>query len=130
MVLIVIIVYKSTDNLLSLSTVKRTFNINSNYYYYYRLETAVPCTDCSGVAFCSVECKKTALNTYHKYECHYLDLLIGSGMSILCFAALRIVSQENVKYFTEGCLENKSFSHHPYRQVYRNVKQIFIKSFT
>ncbi|KAL4717714.1 hypothetical protein ACJJTC_000863 [Scirpophaga incertulas] len=51
------------------------------------------CTKCSAVAFCSVQCRDSALSTYHQYECQYLDLFIGSGMSILSHIALRIISQ-------------------------------------
>ncbi|XP_037030405.1 SET and MYND domain-containing protein 4 [Bradysia coprophila] len=58
-----------------------------------RLVAPQGCDDCSGVAFCSVQCKKIACSTYHKYECKFMDLLIGSGMSILCFLALRLITQ-------------------------------------
>lgn len=51
------------------------------------------CDNCAAVAFCSVECKQTACRTYHKYECKFGDLLIGSGMSVLCYMALRAVTQ-------------------------------------
>lgn len=63
------------------------------YDCFTRLTAPYNCYDCSGVAFCSPECRDRACSTYHKYECQYLDLLIGSGMSILCFTALRIILQ-------------------------------------
>ncbi|XP_065226912.1 SET and MYND domain-containing protein 4-like [Planococcus citri] len=85
------------------------------HHCFQRLESGVPCSDCCAVAFCSLKCRLAALNSYHKYECHYLDLLIGSGMSVLSFAALRIVTQQNVKYFIDA-LDPKNTQHH-YNQV-------------
>lgn len=60
---------------------------------FVRLVAPIGCTECASVAFCSVECRDIALSTYHKFECKYLDLLIGSGMSILCHLSLRMVIQ-------------------------------------
>lgn len=56
---------------------------------------AVPygCDGCSAVAFCSPACQRIACSTYHRYECRFGDLLIGSGMSVLCYVALRAVTQ-------------------------------------
>ncbi|KAJ0183945.1 hypothetical protein K1T71_000368 [Dendrolimus kikuchii] len=56
-------------------------------------EAPVWCPKCSGVAFCCVKCKDTAVNTYHAYECPFLDLFLGSGMSVLTHIALRMVTQ-------------------------------------
>lgn len=58
-----------------------------------RLVVPYGCPECSGVAFCSLECRDTACATYHRFECKFMDLLIGSGMSVLCFLALRAVTQ-------------------------------------
>lgn len=66
---------------------------SNNFIYPKRLVAPQGCDDCSGVAFCSVECKKIACSTYHKFECKFMDLLIGSGMSILCYLALRLIVQ-------------------------------------
>merc|ERR1719264_1942221 len=30
---------------------------------------AVPCPTCSAAVFCSLKCRKSAVSTYHKYEC-------------------------------------------------------------
>lgn len=60
---------------------------------FARLVAPIGCTECASVAFCSSGCRDIALSTYHKFECKYLDLLIGSGMSILCHIALRLVLQ-------------------------------------
>ncbi|CAH2245193.1 jg260 [Pararge aegeria aegeria] len=51
------------------------------------------CPNCSGVAFCTTKCRDAALSTYHLYECQFLDLFIGSGMSMLSHIALRMVTQ-------------------------------------
>lgn len=56
-------------------------------------EAPVWCPKCSGVAFCSIACRDAAVSTYHAYECQFLDLFIGSGMSILSHIALRMVTQ-------------------------------------
>nr|CAH7752679.1 unnamed protein product [Callosobruchus chinensis] len=63
------------------------------HHCFNRLVAPVGCPDCSNVAFCSSACRDTALKAYHRYECKYLDLLIGSGMSILSHTALRMVTQ-------------------------------------
>ncbi|RVE43980.1 hypothetical protein evm_011364, partial [Chilo suppressalis] len=60
-------------------------------------EAPVGCPKCSAVVFCSVQCRDTAVSTYHPHECQYLDLFIGSGMSILSQIALRIVTQAGLE---------------------------------
>ncbi|XP_069365158.1 SET and MYND domain-containing protein 4 isoform X1 [Maniola hyperantus] len=56
-------------------------------------EAPVWCPNCSGVAFCTTKCRDIAVSTYHSYECQFSDLFIGSGMSILSYIALRMVTQ-------------------------------------
>ncbi|KAI5699330.1 hypothetical protein M8J75_001218 [Diaphorina citri] len=75
--------------------------------------TPIPCTECSTSVFCSVDCQKVALSTYHRYECKFMDLLIGSGISILSLTALRIVTQSSVEYF-----RNYDQSSHPFYKIY------------
>jgi len=41
------------------------------------------------------------MGSYHRYECHYMDLLVGSGMSILCHLALRIITQSGLQHFLD-----------------------------
>ncbi|XP_026741665.1 SET and MYND domain-containing protein 4 [Trichoplusia ni] len=65
---------------------------------FKRLETCeseapVWCPKCSGVAFCGIQCRDAAVSTYHAYECPFLDLFIGSGMSVLSHIAIRMVTQ-------------------------------------
>ncbi|XP_050511368.1 SET and MYND domain-containing protein DDB_G0273589-like isoform X2 [Diabrotica virgifera virgifera] len=77
------------------------------HHCFNRLQAPIGCSDCSNVAFCKPACRDAALSSYHSYECKYLDLLIGSGMSILAHTALRMVTQQKL----EKCLEiykNKS----------------------
>lgn len=57
------------------------------------IEIAYACPNCAGVAFCSIECQKEACSTYHAFECKFMDMMIGSGMSILCFIAFRMITQ-------------------------------------
>lgn len=59
----------------------------------YSIEIAYACSNCAGVAFCSIECQKEACSTYHAFECKFMDMMIGSGMSILCFIAFRMITQ-------------------------------------
>lgn len=49
------------------------------------------------MAFCKSECRDAAISSYHKFECKYLDILIGSGMSILSHTALRMITQNSLK---------------------------------
>ncbi|XP_075991128.1 SET and MYND domain containing, class 4, member 2 [Anticarsia gemmatalis] len=56
-------------------------------------EAPVWCPKCSGVAFCSIKCRDAAVTTYHAFECPFLDLFTGSGMSVLSHIALRMVTQ-------------------------------------
>ncbi len=46
--------------------------------------------------------RKVALSTYHRYECKSIDFLIASGMSIICFLALRAVTGRSVRFFREN----------------------------
>ncbi|XP_046669354.1 SET and MYND domain-containing protein 4-like [Homalodisca vitripennis] len=68
------------------------------HHCFMRLRSAVPCMECAGLAFCSPACRDAALS-YHRYECRYVDLLIGSGMSILCHIALRTITQQEYSYW-------------------------------
>ncbi|XP_034105581.1 SET and MYND domain-containing protein 4 [Drosophila nasuta] len=63
------------------------------HHCFKRLRTPVACLHCSGIAFCSAQCMGEACESYHRFECQFMDLFIGSGMSILCFIALRVFTQ-------------------------------------
>uniref|UniRef100_A0AAR5QBJ1 Protein-lysine N-methyltransferase SMYD4 n=1 Tax=Dendroctonus ponderosae TaxID=77166 RepID=A0AAR5QBJ1_DENPD len=77
------------------------------HHCFTSLKSPFGCPDCASVAFCSLDCKDQAIATYHKHECKYLDLLIGSGMSVLAHTSLRMITQ----FGLQRCLEiyrNKS----------------------
>ncbi|CAG9811410.1 unnamed protein product [Chironomus riparius] len=94
------------------------------YHCFVRLIAPIGCTSCASIAFCSVECRDAALSTYHKFECKYLDLLIGSGMSILCHIALRIIMKQGTpeKALEEGENVKKIFCSH---DSMRNLEDFF-----
>lgn len=93
-----------------------------------RLIAPVACKWCSSVAFCSRECRDQASSTYHRWECKFHNLFIGSGMSLNCYLALRIITQHNLEFFKElqprlkdsSVLPSESHPHRPddYLSVY------------
>ncbi|XP_050691384.1 SET and MYND domain-containing protein 4-like isoform X2 [Eriocheir sinensis] len=88
---------------------------------YARLVAPVPCRWCSGVAFCSPKCRDVALASYHRWECRFLDLLKGSGVSINVHLALRVATQHGLHFFKKlrdrlgqpPVLPSASSPHHP-----------------
>ncbi|XP_045625291.1 SET and MYND domain-containing protein 4 isoform X2 [Procambarus clarkii] len=62
-------------------------------------KAAIPCKKCSSVLFCSAECRQESF--FHTIECPILDLLVGSGMSINCFLAFRLVTQYPLSFFLD-----------------------------
>ena len=66
-----------------------------------RLKVAIPCKHCSRVAFCSIQCRDDAWNSFHQWECPYLDVLIGFGCSALARLALRIITSKPVSFFVQ-----------------------------
>ncbi|GJQ85448.1 hypothetical protein Trydic_g23873 [Trypoxylus dichotomus] len=66
------------------------------HHCFERLLAPVGCPTCCSVAFCEDKCRDLAINTYHSFECKYLDLMIGSGMSILAHTALRMITQNSL----------------------------------
>lgn len=65
--------------------------------FNFRLVAPVGCPNCISLAFCSTQCRDKALETYHNFECKILDMLIGSGMSILCHISLRMITQHGLE---------------------------------
>lgn len=72
---------------------------------FARLKAPIACDICANVGFCSKSCKQSA-DAYHRYECRILALLIGSGMSIVCHLALRIITQNSAAFFLEVPISN------------------------
>jgi len=63
------------------------------------VQAPIPCQTCSGVVFCSSECRDDAY--FHKIECPLMNLLAASGMSINCFLAFRMLTQTPLTFFLE-----------------------------
>lgn len=103
---------------------------------FARLVAPIGCSNCSGVAFCSISCKEKACGSYHQYECRYLDLLVGSGMSILCHTTLRIITQTNndpkklqeVREFLDGLCKH-SEQRKPFDYLQRTLMTTFLLRF-
>lgn len=98
----------------------------------HSLIAPVACPDCCGVAFCSVACRDKACTTYHRFECQYLDLMIGSGMSILCHVALRMVTQAGTpeKVLEEGKMLRDTFcAHTEHRDPEDHFKRTLMTAF-
>ena len=77
--------------------------LGSNCSHCFKsMKAPLPCPVCTKVMFCSYECRKEALSTYHPYECKIMDFLIASGMSIVCFMAYKAIVQKPFKYFLDN----------------------------
>ena len=68
-------------------------------FCFAKLRAVVPCPGCSGVGFCSKDCRDKACSSYHRYECKYQDLVVGLGSSALVRLALRIITSHPLEYF-------------------------------
>lgn len=68
---------------------------------FSRTNVPIPCETCSHVVFCSRKCRKDAMESYHRYECKVMALLMGSGMSPGAHLALRIITQGSLDHFKE-----------------------------
>lgn len=68
---------------------------------FKRVIAPLCCPNCQEALFCGETCRDKALKSYHKVECRILPTLYASGLSIICFLALRILSQKSVKYFED-----------------------------
>ncbi len=64
-----------------------------------RFYAAIPCAECAGVAFCSLECRDAA--DFHKSECDFLELLGGFGCSQVARLALRILTSKSPSFFKD-----------------------------
>jgi len=57
----------------------------------------VPCYTCSLVVFCSGECRRSAWEKFHQYECKALEAITSMYQNI--FVAYRAIAQKPLKYF-------------------------------
>lgn len=79
---------------------------------FRRTRAPLPCDNCCTVVFCSKECKKRALNTYHKFECQMrlYEMYQNEGRDVFgLFMALRAVTQKPMAYFVENQKEIEKF---------------------
>lgn len=77
--------------------------LGSNCAHCFKgMKAPQPCPVCSKVMFCSYDCRKVALSTYHPYECKVIDYLIASGMSIVCFLAYKAIVKKPLSFFLEN----------------------------
>jgi len=73
-----------------------------------QIKAVIPCTTCCGVSFCSIECRDTALRTYHQYECGANDVMIASGLNIYPFLTFRLMAKFGLEHIwsLKDCLES------------------------
>ncbi|ODN03065.1 SET and MYND domain-containing protein 4 [Orchesella cincta] len=64
---------------------------------YSPLKAPIACKSCIYVSYCSTKCQKLAWKTHHQYECSILGALKHAGISVICFMALRILTQADPK---------------------------------
>ncbi|XP_064634402.1 SET and MYND domain-containing protein 4-like isoform X2 [Lineus longissimus] len=65
----------------------------------------IGCDLCTDVRFCSQDCKSKSWETYHQYECGYLNLFHSVGIAHL---SLRIVLTAGLQYLLESKDDYKS----------------------
>ncbi|KAH8397423.1 hypothetical protein KR222_003675 [Zaprionus bogoriensis] len=102
------------------------------HHCFKRLRTPVPCLQCAGIAFCSAQCMGEACESYHRFECAFMDLFIGSGMSILCFIALRVFTQAaslEAGLATANLLYEHLCSHQDVRQADDHLQRALMAGF-
>ncbi|KAH9495866.1 SET and MYND domain-containing protein 4 [Bulinus truncatus] len=68
--------------------------------------TSVGCTHCNCVRFCHESCREKSWNSYHKTECHYLDLLHSVGIAHL---SLRIILCAQLPFLRDFCLHQSKY---------------------
>ena len=69
----------------------------------------IPCETCTWVCYCSPECRSAANETYHKYECGIINMILQSGFNVYAYMALRLVTKEGLENLLklQPDLENK-----------------------
>lgn len=75
------------------------FKTTHCHHCFKRTLAPLCCDNCTDALFCGEPCKDSAMKSYHKNECQILSNLNATGLSIICFLALRIWSQKSVQYF-------------------------------
>uniref|UniRef100_A0A182QBG1 MYND-type domain-containing protein n=1 Tax=Anopheles farauti TaxID=69004 RepID=A0A182QBG1_9DIPT len=68
---------------------------------FERVEVLFCCPNCTDVVFCSGRCERNGCESYHRYECGFLQSLWSSGATIVSLLALRIITQKPCSYFED-----------------------------
>uniref|UniRef100_A0A8D8RD30 SET and MYND domain-containing protein 4 n=1 Tax=Cacopsylla melanoneura TaxID=428564 RepID=A0A8D8RD30_9HEMI len=61
--------------------------------------TPYPCKTCSRIIFCSRKCDQAAQNSHHAIECSLIPFIWKSGLSVICYLSLRMISQSREDFF-------------------------------
>uniref|UniRef100_A0A0A9W797 N-lysine methyltransferase SMYD2 n=1 Tax=Lygus hesperus TaxID=30085 RepID=A0A0A9W797_LYGHE len=94
---------------------------NHCLHCYTRLKRVVPCPTCSGVAYCSAPCANAG-QVYHQWECQFMELMIGSGMSVNAALSMRMITQSPVEYFLQLVDAIRNNDEHPHLKVSFHMK--------
>jgi len=62
------------------------------------IKSVIPCRTCCGVSFCSVECRDIASESYHRYECGMLDILVATGLNVYPFLVVKLITRFGFEY--------------------------------
>ena len=65
------------------------------------VRAGLPCHTCSQVVFCGLACRRAAMTTFHRHECHNMHLL-KHGPNYL---ALRAITTKSLNYFLDKRLQ-------------------------
>uniref|UniRef100_A0A182TQX6 MYND-type domain-containing protein n=1 Tax=Anopheles melas TaxID=34690 RepID=A0A182TQX6_9DIPT len=111
------------------SVLLEDYSLDHCTHCFKRVSVPIACPLCADVVFCSDDCETKANATYHRYECGFLPILWGSGASITCHMALRMITQKSEEYFLKlkpelAGLTNEQIDKLPvddYRKVYKLV---------
>uniref|UniRef100_A0A182NUN6 MYND-type domain-containing protein n=1 Tax=Anopheles dirus TaxID=7168 RepID=A0A182NUN6_9DIPT len=111
------------------STLLEDYSLDHCTHCFKRVSVPIACPLCADVIFCSDECEAKANSSYHRYECGFLPILWGSGASITCHMALRMITQKSEEYFMKlkpelAALTNEQIDKlaiDDYRKVYKLV---------
>uniref|UniRef100_A0A9I3CJN3 MYND-type domain-containing protein n=1 Tax=Anopheles culicifacies TaxID=139723 RepID=A0A9I3CJN3_9DIPT len=118
------------------SALLEDYSLDHCTHCFKRVSVPIACPLCADVVFCSDECESKANATYHRYECGFLHILWGSGASITCHMALRMITQKSEEYFMKlkpelAGLTNEQIDKLPfddYRKVYKLVTHESMRS--
>lgn len=66
---------------------KRCENCTQEHHY-----SLIPCEQCTGVMFCSVECRDEAMQSFHKYECATIDFIHSECHTTVEMTCIRLVT--------------------------------------